>query len=268
MDPKNQTLALAVVATVAGLAVMGGLVLYRHYEDSVARLEQRLAAYEAASTPTRADRAGPRIKNPTQLPGSGEQRQRIHSLQALLEQKDRLISEQRTALEQLVRDQDMLKEDVHAGLALIERLARQDAPAPSSLQEAERLRLELLAAEAAEPNLQAELQTVRQELMDTEDALTEYREEAEQQFNQVRANQQASDKTAKDALSRVGESAVAVLIKAPNDDDPAARRWAAEALGHVGLRASDAIDPLTAALRDEDESVRVAARMALQNILP
>jgi HEAT repeat protein len=64
-------------------------------------------------------------------------------------------------------------------------------------------------------------------------------------------------------ISQIGEGAVAPLKEALTNSDTSLRRNAAEALGHLGPRAKDAVPALTERLKDDDGLMRVKAAQAL-----
>ncbi len=68
------------------------------------------------------------------------------------------------------------------------------------------------------------------------------------------------------ALIRVGATAVPFLADALDDNRAYVREWAADVLGAIGPDASDAIPSLIDALADTDQSVRLAAGQALNEI--
>jgi HEAT repeat protein len=70
----------------------------------------------------------------------------------------------------------------------------------------------------------------------------------------------------KEAMVRIGSSAVEPLIEALRDPDERVRSSAISALGKLGTAAKDAIPALTKALEDNDPHVRTAAAEALQKI--
>ena len=65
-----------------------------------------------------------------------------------------------------------------------------------------------------------------------------------------------------------GATVVPVLIEALNDKNQYVRRDAARALGGFGPDAKDAVEPLSARLRDDEPSVRKAAAASLKQIDP
>ena len=83
-----------------------------------------------------------------------------------------------------------------------------------------------------------------------------------------------------EALVKIGPPTVPALIAALEDEDKQVRRWAASALGRIGLdvrrgerggafpAAKEAVLVLIAALKDEDEQVRTDAVRALVKIGP
>ena len=64
-------------------------------------------------------------------------------------------------------------------------------------------------------------------------------------------------------LASQGKSALGELVKALDDDDAAVRYWGATGIGNIGADAVSAAVKITAALKDESVSVRVAAARAL-----
>jgi len=66
------------------------------------------------------------------------------------------------------------------------------------------------------------------------------------------------------ALEEIGEPAVEPLVAALQDEDPVVRRIAAEVLGNLGD--PRAVAPLAAASQDENSDVRRAAARALRQI--
>jgi len=74
--------------------------------------------------------------------------------------------------------------------------------------------------------------------------------------------------TAVDAIARIGEPAVPVLIQSLSDPDPGVRTQAARALARMTDKAKPALPALTAALNDPDEDVRIAATRALGQLGP
>jgi len=69
--------------------------------------------------------------------------------------------------------------------------------------------------------------------------------------------------TAVDALARIGESAVPVLIEALSDPNPDVRKQAARSLARMGDAGKAAVPVLIERLQDPDEEVRQAAARAL-----
>ncbi len=65
------------------------------------------------------------------------------------------------------------------------------------------------------------------------------------------------------ALASEGKSALGELVKALDDEDAAVRYWGATGIGNIGADAVSAAEKITAALKDESVSVRVAAARAL-----
>jgi HEAT repeat protein len=74
--------------------------------------------------------------------------------------------------------------------------------------------------------------------------------------------------TAVDAIARIGEPAVPVLVQSLSDPDPGVRAQAARALARMGVAAKPAVPDLVKALHDSDEGVRIAAARALGQIGP
>ncbi len=74
--------------------------------------------------------------------------------------------------------------------------------------------------------------------------------------------------TAVDAIARIGEPAVPVLVQSLSDPDPGVRAQAARALARMGVTAKPAVPDLVKALRDSDEGVQIAAARALGQIGP
>jgi HEAT repeat protein len=62
--------------------------------------------------------------------------------------------------------------------------------------------------------------------------------------------------------------AVAGLIDATSDSDPAIRELAITTLGHIGPQAKEALPALERALKDENASVRIASALAIDSIEP
>lgn len=74
--------------------------------------------------------------------------------------------------------------------------------------------------------------------------------------------------TAADALARIGEPAVPMLVETLNDRDPHARAQSARALALMGPKAQAAVPQLILSLDDADEHVRRGAARALGQIGP
>jgi len=64
-------------------------------------------------------------------------------------------------------------------------------------------------------------------------------------------------------LASQGKSALKELVKALDDNDAAVRYWGATGIGNIGTEAGSSAERVTAALKDESISVRVAAARAL-----
>ena len=67
-------------------------------------------------------------------------------------------------------------------------------------------------------------------------------------------------------LESIGEPAVPVLVDALTHPDCSVRKWTAYYLGYMGKVATAAVEPLQAAMDDQDEKVRRAAQKALKQI--
>ena len=65
------------------------------------------------------------------------------------------------------------------------------------------------------------------------------------------------------SLSLAGREALPKLVQALDDEDAAARYWAAIGIGNLGPRADSALDRMRRSLQDDSASVRIAAARAL-----
>ena len=75
-------------------------------------------------------------------------------------------------------------------------------------------------------------------------------------------------RTATEAFAKADSAAVPLLVKVLKHQQPDLRASAADALGHMGIAASDAVTDLIALLRDQDRQVRYRGVRALHELGP
>ena len=75
-------------------------------------------------------------------------------------------------------------------------------------------------------------------------------------------------RTATEAFAKADSAAVPLLVKVLKHQQPDLRASAADALGHMGIAASDAVADLIALLRDQDRQVRYRVVRALHELGP
>lgn len=128
--------------------------------------------------------------------------------------------------------------------------------------ELESLKAKLQMAELLEALQKDELERLKE----LQSAAQSNQEQTTAENATVLEQQRALESEASRALIRVGATAVPILVDALRDNRAYVREWAADVLGAIGPNASDAIPTLVDALADTDESVRLAARQALDEI--
>lgn len=207
-----------------------------------------------------------------------EAAQRIKQLEALLERKTELLNRRTDLLRQQAAEYDALRRETDRYLMLlVEQLtappadgAGAEAPAtPEQEQQARatmqaelaRLRRQLQDSEMLESALESELEQLRLDLQSAQDRL------AEVELQNLLGDGQAPRRPlATEALVRVGEEAVAVLMVSLRDERPEIRLWAADVLAEMGPVARAAVPLLNTARRDTDQAVSQAASRALAAI--
>jgi prefoldin subunit 5 len=108
-------------------------------------------------------------------------------------------------------------------------------------------------------SLRAQLQTAQEQMTAIQDA-------AEAELDDAEDALQSFQSSSADVLVDIGAPAVPGLIDSLSNDEPNVRAWAAYVLGRIGEDAGDAVDALTDALSDPDETVQEYAQDALDAI--
>jgi hypothetical protein len=278
MDLVNRLIAWAAYVTGAVLIGSGAFFAFHYYR-------QNAVSADTAEVASNSERE----TGPESVPGEGPavggvpveqlylQRTQIRRLQTLLDQKTKLLQQRTALLDQKNAEQVALRAELDEAIALLEVLAVEMAATTttSSANQAkgEKLQSELekFRSEAAKSRMiadqqQAELDRLKDEVGATDEGITELRLQAETEFNSLVAEKRAFEAVVSETFVRLGKEAVPVLIYQLANPRADVRQWAATLLGELGPIARDSIPSLSDALRDTDESVRDAARSALEKI--
>lgn len=279
MDFVNRLIAWAAYITGAVLIGSGAFFAFHYYrQPSVAggvatvpsTAGERLSAESrAASIP--AERSPP-------VEQMYLQRVQIKRLQTLLDQKTKLLQQKTALLDQKNTEQQALRSELDDAIDLLGVLvAEVVAGNPSSnsratdaeLQmELERLREESAKSQMLAEQQQGELDRLKEELGATDAGISQLQQQAETEFEQLVADRNAFEAVVAETLVRIGAEAVPSLVYQLAHRRADVRQWAAVMLGELGPTAKEAIPPLQDALKDQDASVRDAARRALEKVDP
>jgi len=206
------------------------------------------------------------------------QRAQIRRLQTLLDQKTKLLQQKTALLDQKNAEQRALRSELDDAIDLLAVLVADVAAGnPSSnsratdaeLQmELERLREESQKSQMLAEQQQGELDRLKEELGATDAGISQLQQQAETEFEQLVADRNAFEAVVSETLVRIGAEAVPSLVYQLAHRRADVRQWAAVMLGELGPTAKEAIPPLQEALKDQDASVRDAARRALEKVDP
>ncbi len=278
MDLVNRLIAWAAYVTGAVLIGSGAFFAFHYYRQSAVSGEPAKSSPNAGGETVAESGLGEgSAVRGAQIEQLFLQRVQIRRLQALLDQKTKLLQQRTALLDQKNAEQVALRAEVDEAVELLEVLAAElaaTATTPSSGQaKAEKLQSELekFRSEAAKNRLvadqrQAELDRLKDEVGATDEGISQLQLQAETEFDSLVAEKRAFEAVVSETFSRLGVDAVPVLVYQLANPRANVRQWAATVLGDLGPTARDAIPPLSDALRDQDQAVRDAARRALEKI--
>ena len=205
------------------------------------------------------------------------QRSQIKRLQALLEQKTKLLHNTTALLERNTVEQLSLKKELDQAIALLELLAEQvsetgeltsdDNVANGELHEdLERLIQQRQQSETRAGEQDEEWNALVVELAATDEEIARLKQESEIEFRDLLDQKEAFEAVASRALATIGAESVPVLVEHLSHQRADIRQWAATVLGEIGADADEATPALIDALSDADAGVREAARQSLDLI--
>ncbi len=278
MELMNR-LMLGIVYVIVGIVIGGvSFAAFRFYGES-GLLEDgaAVAPRDAGGERARGTAGGPGYSRGVHIQQIYTQRAQIVRLQRLLGQKTALLDRKTILLNEKTAEQRMLQTELDDAIDLLETLTTEFAPqdaAPDQTDqdkdqlktELERLRADSEKSHAADQEQQTELDLLMMELAVTDEKIIQLEEESEAELAALLEQKDAVEMTISAAFSQFGEDAVPILIDHLAHEQTDIRRWAAVTLGEVGPPAREAIPPLLDALRDGDNSVRDAAKDALEKI--
>jgi len=280
MDTANRLyawMAYAIGALIVGVIAYGGLIYYR-----AALVDSQMVAAEPLDGAVSADGL-------TDLPTTAlrgvhidhlfSQRSQIRRLQALLDQKTKLLGRKTALLDQKTAERLRLQKELDEAISLLEIMAEQlgevgespvaDDDANGELHEnLVRLKEQRQDSETQTQQHEEELKVLITELAATDEEIALLKQTSEMEFSLLLAEKEAFEAVASRALATIGAESVPVLVEHLTHQRSAIRRWAATVLGEIGPDASDAVPALMHASSDEEPEVREAARQSLDLISP
>jgi hypothetical protein len=283
MDTRSSSLVvgLYVLAAIALGAIVAGVFYGRGNQ-----LEEELARQAAEARDASHRGSGHLRRNAISRQEflAAEATAEVERLRRQLEEKNRALEERSAALKQRTTAYQKLQQDYQAAANLlmqsllpfpISEAAPPEAdpvvsnPPPLETEtpsDVAALNEELNKARILENALSQEVEQLQAEVLAAETAIARLQEDARRQAEQLLADERLMREVAGEALVRIGEPAIPVLVEALKDESPTVRRWAASVLGDLGPTAPGTIGPLMDALGDSDESVRLAAAQALRAV--
>ncbi|MHB8973468.1 MAG: HEAT repeat domain-containing protein [Pirellulaceae bacterium] len=285
VDDRNGLLTLAVYVTAALVIVLAAVIGVFRYA-AVARVAalQPIVSEPAPEIAVAYRDRVPRLEASGTAASDVEQ-QRIHLLEALLEEKSQRLRQQSEQLQATTSEYEELRARYDEAVLLAVNssgnnpvtpgnnpaakvaadtpagTATPDMPTAPALLEAE-----LTAAGVVHESLVADLAALQEELARVHTDMEQLKETRDQETTERLRDAVLLETAAANVLVRAGRDSVPALREALDHSSPAVRRWAALVLGGIGSEAEDAVPALTEALSDRDRSVRDAARTALEAI--
>lgn len=279
MDLVNRLIAWAAYVTGAVLIGSGSFFAFHYYRQASVAREVAPVALPAGERPSAEPRAG--LASSERSPPVEQmylQRLQIRRLQTLLDQKTKLLQQKTGLLDRKNAEHEALRSELDEAIDLLAVLAAEVAARDSSSgsggtdahwqTELERLREESQKSRMLAEQQQGELDRLKEELGATDAGISQLEQQAETDFEQLRAETSAFQAVVSETLVRIGAEAVPSLVYQLAHPRADVRQWAAVMLGELGSTAKEAIPPLQDALKDQDASVRDAARRALEKVDP
>jgi chromosome segregation ATPase len=259
MDMRSKLIGLALFGLFAAALVWGAFSL----RQAARRTEQDLGALlpEAQSKP----RAARSLADASLSRSESTSQGRIEALRTQVERLSARIGQLSKQLEQKNKEYDALKGSLQRNNELLMEIFTSNEDYGGLLAEVISKDPSVAATEAEESTvseLKNELRQARAELaeLETEAAASGLR------ILELEERQERFEALAGLALLEAGAVAVPSLIELLSDPRAEIRRWSAMLLGDMGRDAEPAVEALQEALADSNETVRSAARKALNQI--
>lgn len=212
--------------------------------------------------------------------------ERLAQLQGMLDKTSELLRQKTDLLNQRTTENRALKGDLDETLSfLVDALdtdkasdKQSGAKTPTTEEprprvahdrvesELKSLRDDMSKADFLEQEQAAELEQLKDELLQMEAAVTAVQRQTQGELDALAAERDSLVAAATRSLVRSGEAAVPAITELLANERPAVRAWAASVLGEMGPVAQEASTALTNLQSDPDANVRAAAQRALPRL--
>jgi hypothetical protein len=212
--------------------------------------------------------------------------ERLAQLQAMLDKTSELLRQKTDLLNQRTSENRALKGDLDETLNFLvdaldaDRAADTPSGAKTSAAEEPRprvapdrveselksLRDDMTKADFLEQEQAAELEELKDELLQMEAEVTAVQRQTQGELDALAAERDSLVAAATRSLVKSGEAAVPALTELLANERPAVRAWAASVLGELGPVAQEAGPALMNMKSDPDANVRAAAQRALARL--